>query len=148
MKLRSSNGQAFDLSLVGYQFPTGPTEWHDRNWLNVRIDVVHPRGRWHSSEPSLLTSEVLELADWLELIAAGALSVDDRPFIEPNLRFEVGNRALRIYFELESRPNWARADGAGLNDLWIELPLNELDLRAAASDLRQQLERFPLRAGE
>jgi hypothetical protein len=148
MKLNASNGQALELSIMGYQFPSGPTEWHDRNWLKVRIEVVHPRGAWRSTDPTLLTSEVLELADWLDAVAKGNVAQDDRPFTEPNLRFELGGNALRVYFELESRPSWAKADGAGTNDLWVEFPLAEIDLRTAAADLRRQLEQYPVRTGD
>jgi hypothetical protein len=148
MKLSASNGQVLELSIIGYQFPSGPTEWHDRNWLQVRIEVVHPRGRWRSTDPTLLTSEVLELAHWLDSVAKGEVRQEDRPFTEPNLRFEVGSNALRVYFELESRPSWAKADGASANDLWVEFPLAEIDLGAAAADLRRQLEQYPVRAGD
>jgi len=133
---------------VGYQFPSGPIEWHDRNWLKVRIQVVHPRGAWHSTDPTLLTSEVLELADWLDTVTAGEVRQGDCPFTEPNLRFEVSSNALRVYFELESRPSWAKADGAPVNDLWVEFPLAESDLNGAAADLRRQLEQYPVRAGD
>jgi hypothetical protein len=148
MKLHGLNGQALELSIMGYQFPSGPTDWHDRNWLQVRIHVVHPRGSWRSTDPMLLTSEVLKLADWMDAVAKGEVTQDERPFTEPALRFEVGSHALRIYFELESRPSWAKSDVTPSNDLWVEFPLAEVDLSGAAADLRRQLEQYPVRASE
>jgi hypothetical protein len=148
MKLSALNGHALELSVLGYQFPTGTTEWHDRNWLNVRTRVVHPRGHWLSTAPTLLTSEVAQLADWLDAVAKGDVTEGDLPFTEPNLRFEVTGDVVRVYFELESRPSWAKVDGAPANDLWVEFPLAEINLGAAAEDLRGQLERYPVRPGD
>ena len=57
-------------------------------------------------------------------------------FIEPTLEIQVvlgGRRpVLRVYFELEARPAWAYSNYAGKKDLWVEVPLEELDLRSTA----------------
>jgi hypothetical protein len=101
----------------------------------------------------LLTEEVEHLAAWLDAVAAGDTSANECGFTEPNLHFVVGSDTsgrgvLRVYFELESRPSWDRATAAGRKDLWLEFPLDELDLRKAASDLLQQSVRFPVRTSE
>lgn len=148
MRLQTTDGQSLDLTVLGYQFPKGGDNWHDRNWLNIRIEVTHSRGRWRSTDPSLLTSEVADLATWFEDVAAGRMLDDERPFIEPNLHFDFSSGVLRVFFELESRPAWARADGAGMKDLWIDFPAADLDLQSAAADLRQQLALFPERGSD
>ncbi|HYK11984.1 MAG TPA: hypothetical protein VEV39_14395 [Gemmatimonadales bacterium] len=68
MELQSPSGQRFKLNIEGYQFPEGPMGWHDRNWLNIRIAVTHPRGSWERSAPALLTEEVAKLASWFEQV--------------------------------------------------------------------------------
>lgn len=149
MKLAGTDGQSFELEVAGYQFPEESLHKYDSNWLLIRVNVEHPRGRWSAQDPSLLTSEVAELADWLEALASGASEENDMTFTEPNLSFRLvesaAGPALRVYFELEIRPSWAASRGAGMKDLWVELPLSELDLRDAAASLRSGLERFPHR---
>jgi hypothetical protein len=71
-------------------------------------------------------------------------------FIEPALEFQVvlGVRlpVLRVYFELEARPKWAYSNRAREKDLWVEFPLEELDLRSTARQWREELRAFPQRA--
>lgn len=149
MKLTSRNGSQLGLSIVGYQFPDLATVPYDSNWLNICVRVVHPRGSWTATDPSLLTYEVARLADWLDAVARGARVEPEESFLEPNLRFELTHSSLepslRVYFDLESRPKWAPVDGAGNDDLYVEFPLEEIDLAGAAAILRKQLQAFPQR---
>lgn len=71
MLLVGKNGNRFELTITGYQFPeTVDDEW-DSNWLNIRIDVKSDWGTWHATDPSLLTDDVEGLAGWLEAVAEG-----------------------------------------------------------------------------
>jgi hypothetical protein len=151
LRLAASNGQVFDLTFVGYQFPS-PVKSQvddDSDWLLIRVDVVHPRGPWTASDPALLAHEVTRLADWLDSLAGGAQAEDEEAFLEPCLMFRIvesdGVKCLRVYFELELRPPWAAASCAGQEDLWVEFPLHEIDLREAARSLRESVTRYPHR---
>jgi hypothetical protein len=151
MKLKGSTGMAFELEIVGYQFPQMVTEEYDSNWLMIRIDVSHPKGDWTSTDPSLLTYEVAELADWLDAIHNGESVRAGMGFIEPNLEFllvttDGGSKALRICFRLESRPPWAKPTAVADCDACVEFALTEIDLVAASRQLREQLQQFPQRA--
>lgn len=149
MKLRSSDGSEFEMAIAGHQFPVIETADEDANWLLIRTTVAHPRGRWTSQDPSLLTWEIQRLADWLEEVARGESVESEQDFIEPNLSFclhgDSERRVLRVYFELESRPPWAGYSTAGQRDVWVEFPLAEINLAAAARSLREQLSRYPQR---
>jgi hypothetical protein len=151
--LRGRDLSEFELRVVGYQFPDFAGEVFDDNWLVVETRAAPADERpWRATDPSLLTWEVERLSNWLEALASGRAVEDDEDFIEPNLRFEVVKRdedtiTVRVYFELESRPPWFFADAAGMDDLWIDLRVDNDDLRAAAEDLRRDLARFPPRAG-
>ena len=64
----------------------------------------------------------------------------------PNLSLDMREASdtdvtLRVWFELESRPSWASADAAGARDPWVDLDVSREDLRQAARDLRDQLEK-------
>lgn len=96
-----------------------------------------------------MTWEVARLAEWFCSIAGENPADSDMDFIGPNLHFELlpGATAqiLRVYFELEARPLWARSTVAGLNNLWADLSVSPEDLKNAAASLRADLERFPAR---
>jgi hypothetical protein len=150
MLLKGSDGEEFEMEVAGYQFPHLEQEQDDSDWLKIKISVRLREGSWTSTDPSLLTWELTSLAQWLESIAEGASVESEESFLEPNLRFEITQseaKTLRVYFELESRPPWAPSDGAGMDDLFAEFAVNPDDLRDAASSLREDLKRFPVRVG-
>lgn len=140
---------SLELSLLGYQYPGLVTEPFDSNWLHVRVAVRHPRGDWVATDPCLLTYEAVALADWLEAAAAGREGDAELDFLEPCLRFElrgpgVGGRALRVHFEHELRPPWARVDVEA--DAYLDLSAAPEVLAVAADALRAQVARYPQRA--
>ena len=154
MILRSRDLSALELKVAGYQFPGFSGDVFDNNWLVVEGRVAPADERaWEFRDPALLTWEVERLSDWLEALASGQAVEKEEDFIEPNVRLEVAQRdedtiTIRVYFELESRPPWFFADGAGMDDLCIDLRVDNDDLHAAAKDLRRDLTRFPPRAVE
>lgn len=150
MQLRNIDGQSVELHIAGYQFPDLAAVEYDSNWLRIEGQVHHPKGQWSFQDPCLLTYEVSRLANWLDALAQEKPDNDEIGFIEPNLSFRVVRShasavVLRVYFELEARPNWAAAPSAGLNDLWLEIPVRELELRQAARSLREELAIYPQR---
>jgi len=150
MKLIGKNGSSIELSVVGYQFPELENEEYDSNWLNVHISVTHPKGSWASSDPSLLTYELRELGLWLEAISEKPNEPSELSFVEPNLSLRYltsePGRVLRVYFELESRPNWAETDGAGMEDLWIDVPFDNEAFHDAADAIADDCKRYSQRA--
>jgi len=89
MKLCAADGTAFELTILGYQFPELASEQYDSNWLVIRIHVDHPSGSWEARDPCLLSYEVAELADWLEAVAQGEPARREMSFMEPNLEFRL-----------------------------------------------------------
>lgn len=138
----------FEMKFVGYQFPGDNFDVYDNNWLLVSISVDHPSGSWKTTDACLLTWEAAGLAEWFRDIADGQEVESEESFMEPNLRFEIdndNNRKLRVYFELECRPDWAPSDGAGMDDLWVEFEINSRDISAAADAIEKDLIRYPQR---
>lgn len=122
----TGRNDAVELRVDGYEFPDIENDEWDSNWLNVRTSVEMERGTWSSLNPSLLTHDVSELADWLNGIAEGRDVDRELDFLDPNLAFELWEGGsylvtLRVYFELESRPPWAPSALAGERDLWVDL---------------------------
>ena len=150
MRLIARDGQSLEIRIAGYQFAEMETEEYDSNWLRIEGSVQHPRGSWRFNDPCVLTYEAMGLASWIESLAQNPSLPSEYDFLEPNLSFEAisleGLPMLRVYFELESRPDWARSNAAGERDLWVEFPLNELDLKAATQQWRSELSAWPQRA--
>jgi hypothetical protein len=150
MLIAGKTGDRLEVEILGYEFPPTMDDQYDSNWLIIRISAKTATGSWTATDPSLLTSEVVWLADWFDGIARGEEKDRELEFLEPNLSFELletsSDRArLRAWFELELRPTWARSDAAGERDLHAELDVTHADLRRAAEALRTQLRQFPPR---
>jgi hypothetical protein len=150
MLLVGSNGTRFELEIVGYQFPELEDDPWDANWLMIRIAVVSADGAWTSTDPSLLTSDVEGLALWLDAVSEFRATYQRVQFLEPNLAFELQSEsprglAVRVLFEQESRPPWARPDPPS-SAFFVDLALPHEAVREAAEALRLQLVAFPPRA--
>lgn len=148
MKLNSSNGNSFQLKIVGYEFPDIKDDYDDSNWLMIQIDVTSSKNTWNATFPSLSTFEVEQLVNWLN----STDSIKDNPqglgFIEPCLDFQFstdpdGQQLLNVFCMNEMSPN--RQQG---NTSKIEFPVSEVNLSQAAKDLRLQLQKFPQRVFE
>jgi hypothetical protein len=87
---------------------------------------------------------------WLDALAEPNRLASTCGFTEPNLEFrailDVKRPMLRVCFELEARPSWACDAHAASEDIWVEFPIEELDLRSAAVQWRAELSRYPQRA--
>jgi hypothetical protein len=149
MKLVGKDGQSLELRILGYQFPHLATAPYDSNWLIVAGDVKHARGSWQFTDPCLLTYEAAELASWINSLAdAGRLSgICD--FIEPSLEFraliEMDRSVLRVTFDYQALPSWASDQTGAEEPMWIDFPIEELDLRLAALQWRAELAAYPQR---
>lgn len=146
MRLSNSKGDFLELTVAGYQFPSITKDYHDANWLNI-IGWASLGGKeWKFFEPCLLTGEVAELTEWLMQKAHGHTTANYICFIEPCIAFECpSDQTIKIWFELEVRPKWAPFDGADTMDLFIEIPNDPNQLKAASESLLEQLVKFPIR---
>ncbi|MBE0698114.1 MAG: hypothetical protein IH586_14430 [Anaerolineaceae bacterium] len=145
-------GSYFHLELLGYKYADAEGEPYDANWLLVRVDAVGPQGAWSVTDPCLLTYEATSLVEWLAAVGSDAMAAPAISFLEPGLLFrqverEGGEKFLRIHFGSLVHPGWASIPLApGVNpDLWLDFPLAEIDLSAAATALKKQVERYPRR---
>ena len=148
MKLQASNGNSFELRIIGYQFPDKTDCKYDANWLIIEIEVAHPDGTWRARDPSRLTTEVATLSRWLRHHNQTYNKTQDCGFIEPNLefRFSDDRETLSVYFDLELRPDWIPDKYHFDGDVFIDFPMAEIDLQTAANELDKQLLQFPERA--
>ena len=151
MRLRGAEKTEFEMKVSGYQFPHQTKEPYDSDWLNIHVDVTHPRGTWSKIDACLLTFELSRLIDWLRSVAAECPEHAEIGFMEPELSFEWfgGERnALRVYFEYGLRPSWSPYHGKNEEDeLFVEFETTPEDLSSFADYLSKELKRFPVRGG-
>jgi len=150
MELAGSNGDRFELTILGYQFPYSSEDKYDANWLVVRTAATIAGGTWSSVDPSLLTWEVEELISWLESSGHGMEVSKLLDFMEPNVSFEMLNCSaqtvtLKVVMQLESRPPWQSWTRPGECPEGPVLNCSREELFAWAADLRNQLSKFPNR---
>ncbi len=146
MRLSNHNGDFFGIEISGYQFPAIVDDQWDSNWLIIKGQVSLNGRSWKFQDPCLLTWEVRRLAEWLRLRATGETTKTNLGFVEPNLEIDCpSHQAVRIFFELEARPEWAPCDGAGMMDLFFEMTNDAKQLNVASENLVAQLAKFPIR---
>jgi hypothetical protein len=134
-----------ELSIKGYQFPHLAKDWNDGNWLNVNVQVKHPKGNWQKTDPCLETFELKWLIEWLEKIAENGEVENHLYFIEPCLEFEFikgEENKIRVSLSYEFSPPWIKDFE---EDFFIDFAITEKELKRAISDLRKELETFPIR---
>ena len=140
----SSDASSLGLKISGYQFPKELHDPYDSNWLMIAGKVTLEGRYWSFLDPCLLTTEVSQLADWLEAVVSNDAVQNDCGFIEPNLHFIRTNKnIIRINLSLEARPPWADKDDHE-TEYGFEMPITS-GLLTVAADLRGQLKKFPER---
>jgi hypothetical protein len=111
MELTNNNNCSFAMALMGYQFPELADVEFDSNWLNVKIEVSHPRRKMVAVDPALLAYEVQWLIDWFRSVSAGRHDKPHLWFTEPCLSFhlsptESDQDKLVVEFSHEFRPRF------------------------------------------
>lgn len=150
MELRGPNSDSFEMRIIGYHSAQGVEDAREANRLRVYTRAAFEGHAWTTIHPVLHTWEVLELADWLEAMSLAAPPHPEMKFLEPNLSLEVQRWSevrvwFRVYFEREHRPVWLETSGVP-REVWTNLDCSSEELKEWASDLRQQLEKFPPRS--
>jgi hypothetical protein len=111
MKLASSDGQTFEMRILGYQFPHLETELHDSNWLIIAGEVTHPKGSWQFKAPCLLTYEAERLASWIDLVAEGEQLPTSCSFLDANRRSNDNMLSLSCEFLRPAPIRWFQRFG-------------------------------------
>ena len=150
MDIHGADGSAFQLKVVGYQFPQVVDDGWDSNWLRIYMSVTLPQGSWSVSDPFLTTFEVKSLANWFDSIVDHTQTEQEIGFTEPNLSFAITETAsgipcLRIHFAIECLPPWVDRTNSRSEGVFADFPLSEIDLRSAAAALRSELQLYPQR---
>ena len=147
MIFNGTHNQTVEIQIANYQFPNSTDYW-DKNWLHIYLNVKSDIGNWQTIDPSLTTWEVSELINWFDTLSRNVtptyLTLE---FTEPNLSFELLDskdqalKMFRIKFDLESRPQSA-IDG---KEYFIDCLANNQELKRIADELRIELDKYPKR---
>ncbi|HEV8384851.1 MAG TPA: hypothetical protein VGQ11_08260 [Candidatus Acidoferrales bacterium] len=150
MRLFGPTGDSFDLEIIGYEFPAEICDLFDSNWLQIQTEVSVGEHVWRGIDPSLLTWEIVELANWLERVADGRPTSPAAEFMEPELRFQLVDREnqtirLQVCALLAERQLGPAMPRPHKEERCVELECTSEQLVAAAGDLRRQLGLYPPR---
>ncbi len=165
LKLYSRDGTRLELDVVGYQFTAdveSPLPEVDLNWLVIRIEARDAEGHeWDASDPSLLSSELCDLAEWLARHSSDGDAFPSIQFMEPCLRMEVedaGNRTtagtaageigLTVHLDCELGLPLDTQHGRVRLEMPLRFALTQEELREAADACRSLSEAFPIRSRE
>ncbi|MGW3817387.1 WapI family immunity protein [Streptomyces sp. NPDC005046] len=119
----SDQASSAELRPLRYEFATVRGKRYDDNWLVVGGTVATPEGTWSFTDPSLLTHEARQVADWLRAVAAGTVTVTrpdaegyfspDTWFDEPVLAFSLADRSevgavIRLHLSWRRHPHGSK----------------------------------------
>lgn len=158
MRLTNTEGE-LNLVIAGYQLGEG--EYGDGfDCLNVDGTVQHPRGDWRFRGRFCSIGSLAALADWFDVVAAGQVPdvASVGGFTSHALSFAVfgselrtncshapefvptGTGILRVTFGDSTQPPWENFE-------WVSMDfaLSNLNLRAMAEEIREQLRAHPPR---
>jgi hypothetical protein len=82
-------GLSFVMNVQGYEYPNA-MDYHDANWLVVKIKSNDQSNSWEAKDSCLLTYELEELKNWL-------ISIDEGVDVSPDIKFTEGE--LSFYFD-------------------------------------------------
>lgn len=145
-----------ELSIKRFEYPYSSTlDKMDLEWVVVDMKASKADRSWTSTDATLTYREAGWLAFWLDKLAKNQQADGVIEFTEPNLSFELVERSadhsiVRIYFEGESIPLWAKSYNR-LEDDWhqfsIDLSIDNSCLLEASTSLLADLEALPPREG-
>jgi hypothetical protein len=151
MLLRGANEAEFELALIEDRFPDLQDAHDDSAWVTLAIRVGTPEETWEETAPCMNVFEVHTLAQWLEAVASGRPEVGEVDLLEPELNFSLAREGqhevtVRVRFHLEGRPDKLALDAPTDRD-YVDIRIDRAQLRAAAAELRRDLESVTARAG-
>lgn len=95
------------LKIEGYAYPFSREYW-DSNWLSISIQIFNINEHniiYDNNDPSLLTTEILNLKEWFMKIKDNNLKlISNIDFTEPCISFEVENSLLKIKLKYNLNP--------------------------------------------
>lgn len=165
LMLCSRDGTRLELDVEGYQFPAdveSPLPELDLNWLVIRIKARDSEGReWAATDPSLLSSELADLAGWVSAHAAGPGAFPSIQFMEPCLWLEIdrtadsaspdstdGNMILVVHLDFELGLPLDTQHGRVRLESPLRFHVNAEELGKAASSCQELTRAYPVRSRE
>lgn len=128
------------LKFAGYEFASA-TDWHDANWLVVRVSLVHDATSVIFSGPYCMTSDMLGLADGCDALLAGEVNSVEFAPLEPNIFFSITRSDGLGHFtvDVELQPDTSQAS------VRVTYQVDQTQIRDLSNQSKAVLECFPVR---
>jgi hypothetical protein len=145
MLLNGENGSEFELALIQDRFPELQDGAADSGYLTLSFRVGTQEESWEETAPCMNLYELQTLQEWLDAVGEGHGDIPEVELLEPELRFSVVRNGgdtvtIRIDFHLEDRPDQLVLDAPTDEVDHIVVKLTREQIRAAAAELRRDLE--------
>ena len=156
MEIAGTNGNAIEVSVVGYQFPDASDLRQRFSWHMVAGRATQADVSWRFRWQALSCDESPRVGAWLRSFAAALAAAPEADvrypsrlaFTEPNLAFSVANvgrRALlRVELDLEfhrDRANWRAGE-----PYVLDLEVTSKQVVEAAAQWDEEIAQYPGRA--
>lgn len=149
MILLHQNENSVELSIDGYQYPSKDEGLYDCNWLNIRLRAKDKDREWQKKDPSLLSWEFAQIAEWFATLAKGNEPKDKLiSFIEPCLAYEYQRQGDAIEISFLFTCEMAPPDADRSCPYSIRFLLNGSELTELSRQFAEEAKRFPPRGDQ
>ncbi len=150
---KESYGFVLDISPIGYEATLTEidNDW-DANWLMMMIHVEANDLAWSSSGPSLLTWELLKLAEWVDDLSQKAEEGRSFSTLEGDIGLtgEKAGNSVKLAIRLDRRflPLPLPDGSVAQEPMTLKCVPSLREMHAFAEQIRSDLARFPVRVVE
>ena len=153
MMLTGPDGNSFQLSLEGYQYPNRASRGEQdeaANRLLVSVEASIHDQAWQKTSPCLLTWEIDQLIEWVEKLPRTDVAHNRLLFSHPGLTFQYAGRVgehvtLEVYFDYAMVAPGTYFSNWEEPLLWATLRVTTEEAALWLAQLRSERAKFPPR---
>lgn len=143
MYLTSDEETIFRLDILRYEAPGARTDFYSANWLVARLQVDTRYSSWSATGTSLLTTELLRLKDWCEMLRKGETPTSSVGFIEAGLYISATDNALEVRLRHTFESDWYKPEHTD-EQFTLVFPLTTHNLDGCIARLEKLINDYPV----
>lgn len=137
------DGKEFKLEIIGHEFDNA-TDYHNSNWLKVKINVTDGDLKWSATDDCLLSYELVRLYDWLIHLPLG----EEKIFFTENeieFRFDKSKNSILVVFDFRFHPKGSQYEHGCDDEYVVSFDMDDRKLKALANDVKKWIEKYPVK---
>jgi hypothetical protein len=149
MIFKGIRNQTVVFKIIDYELPENVNCTYEANWLYIDLNVVSDFGNWQTDDAALSTTDVEKTIEWFNNLSQNKAIVPQLSFMKKGITFELiknspNKKQVRIHFYSECRPKHTDHDEI----CYVDLELNNLELKEVSENLEKELKPYPTRGFE